>query len=392
MIITPPPASQVRICIYTRAWRSAGAGLFARELARAAANAGSLVTFVAPIGDGEAMTHTDPNLARLRPPREYPGRSRARNAAASVMRMIIGSWMLLRARAGNKAYIFTIPDRLPVTIVQLTLLWLSGARVIFVAHDPLPHKWRLPVVLKPVEKLGHGLTYRLASHIVVLSEPSRLALQIAFPTVTTPITIIEHGLYNAPSVPPLRNTRTLLLFGALRQNKGVIEGMQGAILARANGVDVRLVVAGSAHPDEKGYAADICALAATAPDAIDLRLGYVSDEDLEQLIARCDAFLMPYGAFASQSGVAILAASSARPIIATRVGGIGSLIDGGMPSVILPLHPNADQIATAIAQFYESSSGDWQGRCLSYRAALMQTHSWDVVGRHYVDLARKLAA
>lgn len=297
----------------------------------------------------------------------------------------------MKARMTAKVFIFSIPDILPVAIFQLLLLRMTGARLIFVVHDPLPHAWRLPAQLRRLEKFGHQLTYMLANQLVVLSEPSKRALQNAFPAVPTPITIIEHALYAVPKPPAIPGSRKLLLFGTLRQNKGVLEAMQGVVQANQAHINVQLVVAGAAHRDEAAYAAAIKSFAATAPHVIDLQIGFVSDEILDQLIADCDAFLMPYGDFDSQSGVAMLAVSNSRPIIATKVGGIGALINDGMPAITIPSPTTGQQIARAIQQYYEISLDDWQHRSTAYHIKMMQTHSWAAIGKQYAELAGSLA-
>lgn len=376
------------LCVYTRAWTS-GAGLFAQELVGGLLARGARVTFISPRVDRPALGH-DPRLRWLHPPRERPdGASAPIRALWSLARIAGGALALARARCATRLFIVTIPDPLPAAIAMLLLLRLSGARILFVAHDPVPHVWRLGPRWRRFEVGAHGVCYRLASAIVVLSEPSREKLREVYPTLRCPVEVIEHGVFvmGGPTPPP--GSGRLLAFGTIRRNKGMLEAMAGTIAARAGGVPVRLLVAGGPHWDDPGYADECAALARTAPDAIELRLGFVDDAELPRLLAESDALLMPYAAFFSQSGVVLLAASNARPVIATAAGGIGPLIAEGMPAVTIAEPASATQVAHAIATFYATPLAEWRERALAYRAVTLERRSWPAIAGRYLALGAR---
>lgn len=380
-----------RICVYTRAWRASGAGLFAQEMALGMVEAGAAVTYVAPPTANPAFEAPRAGLRRIRPVRERDGRSaKPVRAAFSLARMAGGALALLRARLSNRVFVVSIPDPLVVSVPVLWLLRLTGARIIFVAHDPLPHAWRLPARWRWLEIAIHGACYRLASTVVVLSEPSRDKLRAAFPALRTPVEVIEHGVFVLDRQTDLPGDGLVLAFGTLRRNKHVREAIEGVIRARARGVPVRLVIAGGIHPEDKGYAADCIALAETVPEAIDLQVGYVPDEALAGLIARVDALLMPYDAFFSQSGVALLAASNGRPVIATRAGGLATLIEEGMPGTVIAQPVTSDGVADAVERFFATDAATWRAKAGAYRQYALDRWSWAAIGRAYVALARRL--
>jgi glycosyltransferase involved in cell wall biosynthesis len=390
---SPTPLRPNRLCVYTRSWRRAGAGLFAQELVGGMVAAGAAVTYISPPTPNPAVEAPQPGLTRLRPPRELAaGASRLRRAAISLARMAGGVLSLLRARLSCRVFVVTIPDPLVVSVPALALLRLSGARIIFIAHDPLPHAWRLPPALRGAEVAIHGACYRLANRVVVLSEPSRDKIRAAFPTLRTPVAVIEHGAFVLPVQSPPPGTGTLLAFGTIRRNKGVLEAIGGVIAARAAGIPVRLIVAGAAHAEDRAYAADCIALARTAPDAVDLRIGFIADEALPALFAQSDALLMPYGEFFSQSGVALLAASNARPVIAAAAGGIGALIAEGMPAVTIAVPVSADDVAAAIRQYVATAPQVWRARAEAYRTVTLERRAWPVIADQYLALARTLRA
>lgn len=379
-----------RLCVYTRAWQSGGAGLFARELVDGLLENGASVTFISPVCPDPRFETPRAGLKRLRPPRETPGKSKLSNRLRGVGRIMASIGFLIWARLSTRTYLISIPDVLPVTLPVLAVLRATGARIIFIVHDPLPHAWKLPPALRGLERGAHEACYALASAAVVLSEPSRSRMAQAFPRLSTPVHVIEHGVFVMGEPTPMPGNGVLLIFGSLRRNKGILEGMQGVIAARARGVPVRLIVAGGPHREERDYAALLTECAISAPDAIDLRMGYVEDDAVRTLLAESDALLLPYTDFHSQSGVALLAASNARPIIASPAGGIGTLMAEGMPSAPIAQPVSPDTVAEAVAAFMATPTAIWNERAGRYLAHTLKVRSWRAIAAQYLVLAARL--
>ena len=110
-----------------------------------------------------------PGLVRFTPPRELKQGGRLARIAASLRRVGGAAWGLLRARRRARVFVVTIPDPLVFAAPLLALLRLSGARVIYVVHDPVPHAWQLSARWRWIERLGYRAVYHLASALVVLS-------------------------------------------------------------------------------------------------------------------------------------------------------------------------------------------------------------------------------
>ncbi|AUW57329.1 hypothetical protein C1T17_03690 [Sphingobium sp. SCG-1] len=219
-----------RICVYTRAWQSGGAGLFARELVNGLLDNGAAVTFISPVCPDTRFETPRAGLQRLRPPRETPGKSKRFNRLRGVGRIVASAGFLLWKRLTIRVYLVSIPDVLPVMLPVLAVLRLTGACVIFIVHDPLPHAWKLPSSLHWLERWSHGACYALASATVVLSEPSRAKMAQAFPRLSTPVHVIEHGVFVMGEPTEMPGNGVLLIFGSLRRNKGILEAMKGGSL------------------------------------------------------------------------------------------------------------------------------------------------------------------
>jgi glycosyltransferase involved in cell wall biosynthesis len=377
----------------TRTWLSSGAGLFAQELVAGLVHSGAKVTFVAPEAENQAYEAPHPRLRRLRPPRERRDNSpRLVRGGYSMARVFGSTASLLRARFTNRVFIVSIPEPLVFGLPALALLWFTGARLIFVAHDPVPHAWKLPPRFRELELWMHKACYRLASATVVLSEPSAAKIRSTYPDFKGRVEVIEHGVFLLKDPSELPGRHKLLLFGTLRRNKGVREAIEGTLIAASRGANVSLIVAGEPHNEDASYWHDCETLARAAPETIRLEIGYVQDDALDRLFRESDALLMPYREFFSQSGVALLAASNARPIVASMAGGIGSLIEEGMPATVIQMPITAQSVASAIEAFFAVPADTWRTRAASYRELTMTKRSWDAIGQRYRILAEEIGA
>jgi glycosyltransferase involved in cell wall biosynthesis len=119
----------------------------------------------------------------------------------------------------------------------------------------------------------------------------------------------------------------LLSYGAIRPYKGVDLALEALARVRDG---VRLVVAGKFWSG-KG---DLIRQAARLGDRVELRDGYVSNEETALLFGACDAALLTYRA-ASQSGVVALAFAHERPVLVTDVGGLKAAVRDGRDGIVV---------------------------------------------------------
>jgi glycosyltransferase involved in cell wall biosynthesis len=124
----------------------------------------------------------------------------------------------------------------------------------------------------------------------------------------------------------------LLLYGAVRRYKGVDLALDALAEVDAR-LDVRLLVAGRFWMPRVELEQRVRALGLQG--RVELRDGYVSNEETAALFAACDGALLPYRS-ATQSGVAALALGYGRPVIATAVGGLPDAIDDGVDGLLTP--------------------------------------------------------
>lgn len=122
-------------------------------------------------------------------------------------------------------------------------------------------------------------------------------------------------------------------------------------------------------------------------DQIVFDLRFVPDEDIAGMMARADALLFPYREIEA-SGVLMAAIAHARPIVASRLGAFGELVDDGKSGFLVP--PGDDR-ALAAAMSLMILQPDVRERLSDGMAKLRDAiPHWDDIARQTVGLYRAL--
>jgi glycosyltransferase involved in cell wall biosynthesis len=142
----------------------------------------------------------------------------------------------------------------------------------------------------------------------------------------------------------------LLAFGMIRENKGVrtaIDAVKRVNLA-AGRLRVRLTVAGRPeNAADEAYWADCRAEIAGAPEMFNVVDRYIEDGEIRAFVEDHHALILPYSEFFSDSGVAALALSLERPILATEAGGLADLVKQSGAAIRIDA-PTVEAAAAAI--------------------------------------------
>ena len=170
---------------------------------------------------------------------------------------------------------------------------------------------------------------RAAGLIFVHAESLRERL-IAQQRPRAEVVVVPHGS-DAPAVTPLPEHPSFLLFGRLSRYKGLDTLLEAMPLVWDQAPETRLTIAGNgkipSHP-------------ALADERVLVRNEYVPDADVPALFGRATCVVLPYRE-ASQSGVASLARSYGRGLVATRVGGLCELTHDDGVQLVPPEDPRA---------------------------------------------------
>ena len=205
---------------------------------------------------------------------------------------------------------------------DLDIRWLRAVAakrpIVFTAHD-----------------LGGMLTRRREAWRRVLETVDRIVVhsrrgvhELAdFGILEARIARIPHPVFDsaAPVGGGGRPGQTLLFFGLIRAYKGVDLLLRALPLVAQDRPDVRLVVAGdpldSVEPlrrlaNELGVA-----------ERVVWRLGFLPDDEVEDVLADASVVVLPYRRRVDASGVLALAVGHGVPIVASDVGSLGETVE-----------------------------------------------------------------
>jgi len=238
------------------------------------------------------------------------------------------------------------PDLIHFNSGHLLLPFMVGSLarrfpVVASLHDVTPHPgerralhgWKTDALLAVSRRvMVHGNALREQALRQWNLPPERIevcSLEMSFPRTTK---FLE----------PSAGAPELLLFGRILTYKGYAVFAQALSRVAARVPEVRVTAAG------RGNLSCIQPLLAAHGRRIRLMHRFVGDDELANIFRTASVVVLPY-IEASQSGVALLAASFGRPVVATRTGAIPAIVEDEVTGrLVEPGSPEA--LATAIEE------------------------------------------
>ena len=265
--------------------------------------------------------------------------------------------------------------------MYLTVLRALGRRVVYTAHDVLPHEYTQDDLPRLSKMLRH------VDRAILHSEENERAFRRIFPEATPALDVVPHGNYfffakEAEQTPQQAraalaipaDARVVLFFGAIRPYKGLADLIRAFPAVRALLPDARLLIAGCPFEDFAPYREAIAS--AGISDCTVLFLGYHASSDVAKFFRAADVAVLPYRS-ASQSGVAHLAFAFATPVIATRVGGLPEIIEEGRTGVLVDAGDDLGLAGAMIQLLTDANLRQSMGTRASEVAA--SRYSWDLI-------------
>lgn len=245
---------------------------------------------------------------------------------------------------------------LPVPPVDALFLWLISRRtpVAYTVHNLLPHDSRKSPSLKAL----YRMIYRIPKVLFVHTQHTARGLTSDFNVPANRVVQIRHGsmehLLDLPRNGSDRGARTeastILFLGQIQPYKGLDTLLRAAARLRSRVRDFRLLVAGRPRVDMAPYIELIRQL--DLGDLVELRLGYIEENELPQLFERASVVVFPYRAV-DQSGVAVAACTLGRAIVATACGGLEEIVREADNGILVPVE-DAGALAHALATVLEN--------------------------------------
>ena len=233
-----------------------------------------------------------------------------------------------------------------------SLMFLAKYPRVLTIHDPRPHSGQ-DAKLTPRRRFYRSYLRSIPEAVIVhgtkLSEETRRII----PKLADSVFSIPHGPLGAGILKEdleikTRENGSLLFFGRIEEYKGLGYFLSAMKLLREWGVNVRATIAGAGNDLER-YRNEI-----VKDDRILLIDRYISPGEIPGIFKRSNIVVLPY-ADATQSGIAAMALTYGKPIIASDVGSVEEMVTHGVNGYLVPPRdPKA--LAQAIRQLLSNDA------------------------------------
>ena len=181
----------------------------------------------------------------------------------------------------------------------------------------------------------------------------------------------------------------MLVFGSIRPDKNILEVILAVKQARLRWPTLRLHIAGNPGGGNEAYWATCLAAIQDDPAGFVIDARFIQESEIPGIIADSDAFVLAYQNFESQSGVAVLAGLSGRPVIATGMDGFLELQQQGLVMFQIPGKGTPVDIVAAIEKLQIASLAQLREQTSNGRLRLQHSLSVKRVASLVLDAAKQ---
>ncbi|HSI14688.1 MAG TPA: glycosyltransferase family 4 protein [Chthoniobacter sp.] len=249
-------------------------------------------------------------------------------------------WRIVRTILDRRPRAIHLNSELPILLPLFPLFAFFNS--VITLHDAVPHEGE-SFAKRAFMRVHLALVGLFIRKVIVHSEAIRAQLPVWLQRRTHVLPHVNYQLWAQAKQPPAADgALVVLFFGRLLAYKGLdylLEAFRKLDPARFT-----LFIAGEGE---------------LPPDVLNtpnIRVihRFIGDEDLPGVFNQAHVVALPYVA-ASQSGVAYMALAFERPVIATRVGGLGDVIVDDFNGILVEPR-SADQLATALERMADAGT------------------------------------
>ena len=235
--------------------------------------------------------------------------------------------------------------RLRVELLLLAAIRAFGVRVVWTAHNVLPHELRRGDIVL------HRVLYRLASHVITHTKQGAQSLTSSFGVSPKRIHVVPIGNSESTALSVIpsdqarqeleipRDATVYLFYGQFRPYKGYDELLTAFEVATRRCPRISLVLAGRAP---HSVAKDIQRRLSSMEDTVRQRIvwrpaidAFVDQVTTDLVFSAADCVVLPYREV-SQSAVLMQAFAYGRPVLGTAAGGFLESIRDGETGFLFP--------------------------------------------------------
>ena len=202
--------------------------------------------------------------------------------------------------------------------------------LVVTVHDPTHHLNDKSSQKTPQWVLHDG--FRVADTLIVHAEALR-SETLALPGLSEAhIEVLPHhtiGAATGQAITPQAEPATILFFGRIWEYKGLDYLIRAAPQIRAVCPNLNIIIAGRGEDFGK-YKALM-----DHPETFEIHNRFVPDAEVDTLFRRAGVVALPY-VEATQSGVVHMSYAYAKPVVATKVGGLPEVVEDGETGLLVP--------------------------------------------------------
>ena len=311
------------------------------------------------------------------------------------IRYIKGMFRVIKEARKNKAHIlhlhfFHCP---PLDFAFLLIARLLGMNIVITVHDVIPFDTH------PLDVIWIKKIYRSADALIVHTRDSQRLLTNTLNIPGHKIRIIPQGPYlkfSAQQQLSKSKARTklslpqgayiVLFFGQIKKVKGLNYLIKALPELLEKAPESILVIAGAEWKDSfTAYQNLIKEL--HLEDNVIAHIRYIPDQDVPVYFTAADVVVLPY-IQVFQSAVLFMAYSFAKPIIASRVGGLSEVIKNGETGILVPPKDEKALAQALIKVYYQKQWSEALGR--KGKLVVQEKYSWTSIAGNTADVYHSL--
>lgn len=177
--------------------------------------------------------------------------------------------------------------------------------------------------------------------------------------------------------------KTILFFGAIRDNKGLANILHAMPLIKEKNRKVKLLIIGEPYENYKRYRKIINDK--EIEENVYEKLEYVENEDIAKYFFATDVVVLPYNEI-TQSGVLQVAYAFGKPVIATDLPGFREAINQGENGYLFAPGDIRSLADRAIDLLLDEKKAEEMGRMS--RSLAEKKYDWDTIADKTIELYR----
>jgi len=280
------------------------------------------------------------------------------------------------------------PLLFPFYLPFLLISKLKRRPIILQVHNVFPHERRV------IDRKLTGFVFSLCEKIVVHTEQMRKEV-LGVDIEESKVVLIPFGMYEFYKRQKItkeaarkklgigKEAKVILFFGNIRKYKGLDLLIKAFPYIKKELPSAILLVAGRKWGDFSSYERLI--EEAGVRDSVMLHLDYVPDDEVQTYFEASDIVALPYRTFTSLSGVAMVAFSFGKPIVASDVGSLRELVAD--ERALLPLENPLEMSRKIISLLKDEKLLE---EILKKQDKVRRRYSWEETKRRFSSLYLEL--